>query len=66
MHFYQLDFKLIYVHLVVHLSQMFLCEVLDLHLQIEKISLLTSHVICHFYSNIQCCLSHSAFQFASG
>lgn len=36
MRFYQLDSKLIYVYRVVNLGQMFLCEVLDLHLQIQK------------------------------
>lgn len=62
MHFYQLESKLIYVHLVVHLNQLFLCEVLGLHLQTQINSLWTFHVICYFYSNIH----RSAFQFASG
>lgn len=64
-HFYQLDSKLVYVHLVVHLSQVILCEVLDLHLQTQTISLNFSYYLL-FLQQYPLLLSHSAFQFASG
>lgn len=39
---------------------------LGLHIQTQTLSLLCSHVIWYFYSNLCCCLRHSAFQFAYG